>query len=103
MTDLMPSAIALSPFDWQEAEVGTLRPRSRFRFRRVEGERPKYEEMFTVISVFDGRFLDVQSTECDDNMIVKTAFKEFSLSASDIVLVVPHHERSIALEDQSNA
>ena len=99
MTDLTTSAIALSPFDWQEATVGTLRPRSRFRFRLAEGERLRYEEMFTVISIFDERFLEVQSTKCDDNMIVKTAFKEFSFSSSDIVLVIPYHERSIALED----
>ena len=102
MTDLMPSAIALSPFDWQEAEVGTLRPRSQF-LLRLDGERPRYEEIFTVISVFDERFLEVRSTECDDNLTIKTTFKEFSFSSSDIVLVVPYYERSIALEDQSNA
>ena len=103
MTNPTTSTIVLSPFDWQEAEVGTIRHRSRFRFRRVEGERPKYEEMFTVISIFDGRFLEVHATSCGDNMIVKTTFKELSFSPSDVVLVIPYHERSIAIEDQSNA
>ena len=102
MPDSTTSAIVFNPFDWQEATVGSLRPRSRFRFR-LDGERPKYEEVFTVISVFDERFLGVHATECDDNMLIKTTFKEFSFSPSDIVLVVPYHEQTIALEDQPDA
>ena len=98
MTDSTTSAIGLSPFDWQEAEVGSLLPGSRFRFCLIEGENPSYEEMFTVISVFDRRFLEVLATKFDDNMEIKAHIKEFSFSSSDVVLVIPFHEKTIANE-----
>ena len=98
MTDSTTKPIGLSPFDWQEAEVESLLPGSRFRFRRIEWENPSYDEMFTVISVFDKRFLEVLATKCDDNMRIKAHIKEFSFSCSDIVLVIPFHEKTIANE-----
>lgn len=97
MTDSTTSPV-LSAFDWQESDVGTLRHRSCFRFPKIEGENLDYEEMFTVVSILEKRFLEVVSTKCYDKMLTETSFREFSLSPSDIVLVVPFHEQAIANE-----
>ena len=94
--------IDFSEFEWQRALVGSLQIGSRFRFEGGGNEAIDYV-FYDVLHVFDNCFFQVAVTECLGRKTMSKSFQELSLNASDFVLVVPAHERSIAIEDQSNA
>ena len=89
--------IDFSDYEWQRVTVGSLQVGSRFRF---EGDGIKVIDwvFYDVLHIFDKRFLQVNVIEIVDGKKGKKSFKELSLNASDIVLVVPAREKSIANE-----
>ena len=86
--------IEFSDHEWQRVPVERLQVGSRFRF---EGDGIKIIDwvFYDVLRIIDKRFLQVNVIEIVD-LKGKKSFKELSLNASDIVLVVPAREPSFA-------
>ena len=111
MTDLIPEStvamgtwhqdntIDLSAFDWQEATVERLQVGSRF---RVIKEKYNIHDLFVVLHIPNHQSIQVFASEWIDGKGFETSFQNLSLEASDPVLVIPDHERSIALSEASH-
>lgn len=87
--------IEFSDYEWQRVPVESLQVGSRFRF---EGDGIKVIDwvFYDVLRIIDNRFLQVNVIEIVDGKKGKKSFKELSLNASDIVLVIPANEQTIA-------
>ena len=100
MTDLTTSTID-EDSDWREAEAHQLRPGSRFRFTGILGDSPQHSGIHTVVEVYE-----VPTWGPSELSIVTGSkdfgFKEFGFKDFDLVLVIPSHERSIALSGASH-